>query len=78
MPNSVTLAVPDALLQRARAEAALTNRSVDAVLVDWLQRGAPPPDPSYVIYTPSGLDAAAQRLLDALAADKLEDPASES
>jgi hypothetical protein len=75
MPNAVTLAVPDALLQRARAEAALTHRSVDAVLVDWLQRGAPP-DPSHVIYTPTGLDGAAQRLLDALAADSPEDPES--
>jgi hypothetical protein len=78
MPDSVTLAVPEALLQRARAEAALTNRSLDAVLVDWLQRGAPPPDPSYVIYTPSGLDAASQLLLDALAADKPKDSPSEA
>ena len=69
MADSITLTVPDALLQQARAEATLTNRSRASVLVDWLQRGTPPPVPTDRIYTPLGLDAAVQPLLDALAAD---------
>ena len=69
MADTITLAVPDELLQQARAEAALTNRPLDAVLLDWLRRGAPPADPAYMIYTPMGLEGAVQPLLDALSAD---------
>jgi len=69
MVLTINLAVPEELLQQARAEATLTNRTRDVVLLDWLRRGAPPPDPIYMIYTPTGLDGAAQPLLDALASD---------
>jgi hypothetical protein len=78
MASPITIAIPEALLDQARAEAALTNRPLDAVLVDWLQRGAPPPDPTYMIYTPFGLDAAVQPLMDALAADRQHKPVSET
>ena len=40
MTQTVTLALPDPLAQTARVEAARTNRRVEDVLIDWLDRAA--------------------------------------
>ena len=40
MSETVTLALPDPLAQTARSEAARTNRPVEDVLIEWLDRAA--------------------------------------
>jgi len=73
MAEVVTLTVPDGVAQQAKEAARLTGQSPEAVLAEWLLRGAPDDESislmssvEYPIYTPYGNEAAAQILLDYL------------
>jgi hypothetical protein len=71
----VTLELSEEVTRRARDAARRTGRHLEAVLAEWLERGAASEDTSplvegtdYPIFTPYRNEAAAQVLLDALGA----------
>ncbi len=73
MAEIVTLTVPDDVAQQAKEAARLSGRSPEAVLAEWLLRGAADDESislissvEYPIYTPYGNEAGAQILLDYL------------
>jgi hypothetical protein len=75
MAITVTLELPDAVVDRAWEAARRTGRSLEAVLADWLGQAAALDEvgfqsgATYPVITPYGNEAAAQALLDALAVD---------
>lgn len=72
MSQTLTLEIPDALAHSARAVAAQTGRSVEAVLANWLDRAVPKlaieqlSDEEVLALRDLQLDAAQQGQLDAL------------
>ena len=73
MTERITLELTDTTVQRAREVAQRTNRPVEAVLAEWVERASEradifplDPDVSYHIDTPFGAEATAQALLDML------------
>lgn len=78
MPEVVTVEVSEDVARRARETAQRTGRQIEAVLAEWLERGAASEDVSpiqaavaYGVHTPYGNEAAARVLLDVLrAADR--------
>ncbi len=73
MTERVILELSDDTLRRAREVARRTDRSVESVLSEWLERASVAPDifplspeATYHIYTALGADATAQSLLDML------------
>ena len=73
MTERVTLELSDATVQRAREVARRTNRPVESILAEWIERASLttdifPLDPNatYHIYTPFGADATAKSLLEML------------
>jgi hypothetical protein len=79
MSERVTLEVSESVLQRAKEAAQRTGRPLEAVLADWLERGAAGEDVSpwlprgaYPVFSPYGNEAAAQVLLDVLKAAEAE------
>ena len=73
MTEHITLELSDTTLQRAREAARQTNRPLEIVLAEWLERVSAsveifPLDPNatYHIYTPFGAEATAQSLLEML------------
>ena len=80
MTERVTLELSDTTVQRAREVAQRTNRPLEAILAEWLERVSItmyifPLDTAttYHIYTPFGADATAQSLLEMLHAEDDED-----
>ena len=76
MTERITLELSDATVQRAREVAQRTNRPLEAVLAEWIERASAtadifPLDASaiYHIYTPFGAEATAQSLLEMLRAE---------
>ena len=75
MTERVTLELSDATVQRAREVAQRTNRSLETILAEWLDCASivediAPLDPNatYHIYTPTGMEATAQSVLELLRA----------
>jgi hypothetical protein len=70
MAEKVTLELSEVVTQRARETAQRTGRSFEAVLAEWLERGAEGErlahGAEYPIFTPFGNEAAAQTLLEVL------------
>ena len=71
MTERVTLELSDTTVRRAREAAQQTNRPLEAILAEWLDRvseGADifplEPNTTYPIYTPFGAEATAQSLLE--------------
>jgi hypothetical protein len=78
MTERITLEVSDATVQRAREAARQTNRPVEAVLAEWLERASATADilpldtnATYAIHTPFGAEATAQSLLEIQRAEDL-------
>jgi hypothetical protein len=77
MSEMVRLELPYTLVQQARTIAANTGQSVEDVLIAWVNRGAALQDISplrtdveYPIYTPYGMEDAAQELWEYLQAEE--------
>jgi len=75
LAETVTLELSDDVAYRAREAARRTGRRMEDILTDWIKRGVASEDTTllmpgvdYPIYTPYGNEAAAQQLLDTLAA----------
>jgi hypothetical protein len=73
MTERVTLELTDVTVQRAREVAQQSNRPVEAILAEWLERAAAradifplDTDVTYHIYTPFVAEATAQSLLEML------------
>jgi hypothetical protein len=73
MTERVTLELSDMTARRARETAQQTNRPVEVVLAEWLERASATADilpldtqATYHIYTPFGAEATAQSLLELL------------
>jgi hypothetical protein len=82
MSELVTLELPEDVVRRAREVAHRTGRRPEGVLAEWVERGAGADTAievelrtgdAYPIYTPYGNEAAAQALLDVLAANAKTD-----
>ena len=76
MAQSVTLELPEELVNRAREAADASHRPVEAVLTEWLEWGASNQETTFVlsgaeyhIFTPYGNEKAAQILSDFLTAN---------
>jgi len=77
MSEKVILELPDGVARRARETSERTGRSLESILIDWLERSAAQadvypllPDTEYTLYTPYGNEAAAQVLMDFLESTK--------
>jgi hypothetical protein len=75
MAETVTLRLHEAVLLRAQERARRTGQRTEEILQGWLEEAAANDDSTlllpgrqYTIFTPPGNEAAAQILLDALAA----------
>jgi hypothetical protein len=76
MTEHVTLELSEATVRRAREAARQTNRPIETVLAEWLERASASADifpldqnTIYHIYTPFGAEATAQSLLEMLRAE---------
>jgi hypothetical protein len=84
MGERVTVELPDALAERARAVAAQTHRRLEEVLIEWLDRaGAEPavellPDEQVLALCDSQLEAGEQEELSELLAGQREGSLTES
>jgi len=76
MNSTVSLQLPDQTLHLAQAAASQIGRSLEAVLLEWIERGStradlcPEPEQQHTLYSPLGGEATAQALRDFL---KLEE-----
>ena len=77
MSHKVTLELPESLIQQASVNAQRTGRSLERVLIDWLERGADLenialfiPGAEYPIFTPYGNEVAGETLQYALTSFK--------
>jgi hypothetical protein len=75
MSKTITLELPESLAERAKEAAQRTNRPLETVLTEWMERGAASesiapliPGAEYPVYTPYGNEAAAKVLYEALKA----------
>lgn len=73
MAEMITLEIPEEVAARAKDEAERSGRALEAVLTEWLERGAAQdvsvwltPGAEYPIYTPYGNEDAARLLSDLL------------
>lgn len=73
MTERVTLELSDTTIQRAREVAQRTNRPLEEILAEWLERVSATADifpldttTTYHIYTPFGAEATAQSLVELL------------
>ncbi|MEP7285461.1 MAG: hypothetical protein ABI947_06810 [Chloroflexota bacterium] len=73
MTERITLELSDTTVRRAREVAQQTNRPVETILAEWLERASATADISpldtnttYHIYTPFGAEATAQSPLEML------------
>lgn len=80
MTERVTLDLSDTTVQRAREVARRTNRPLEAILAEWIERASATVDifplettATYPIYTPFGAEATAQSLLEMLRAEDDKD-----
>jgi hypothetical protein len=80
MTERITLELSDTTMQRAREVARQTNRPLEAILAEWLERSSIASDiypldlaETYHIYTPFGAEATARSLLELLNEDDNED-----
>jgi hypothetical protein len=80
MAEMITLKLSEDIVRRAKDTAHDTGRSLESVLTEWLERGSAVQDIAplkpgvvYPIYTPFGGEAAAQKMLDLLEAEKAKD-----
>ena len=83
MSVRVTVELPEELAQRARAAAARARRSVEEVLVEWLDRGGEMPvdslsDEQVLALCDAEMDAALQEELSDLLAQNREGPLPEA
>lgn len=69
MIETITLELPEALLSRAREAAKASDRPIETILTEWIERGALSQDTTlllsgvkYHIFTPYGNERAAQVL----------------
>lgn len=79
MVEKITLELPDEVLKRAQVAANRSGQDVQAVIMDWITRGAEldvaallNPNVEYPIYTPFGNEEAAQVLRDTLKAHQMK------
>lgn len=69
MAHTITLELPDSLMQRVIKQANMTGRTAEDVLTDWIKKAINTseasllqPDVEYPIYTPLGGEKTAQEL----------------
>ena len=85
MTERIMLELSDPTLRRAKEVAQQMNRPIEAILIEWLERGSEIADISpldskatYHIYTPFGAEATAQSLLEMLRTDENNKPRNET
>ncbi len=78
MNRTVTLELPEEMLNHADEVAHRSGQTVDAILAAWIRSGEADAEtkllivsPEHLVYNPYGDEAVAQALLDALEADKI-------
>jgi len=83
MPHAVTLQLPDALVSMARAEADRSERDVETILLQWIEKGGRDDlqmlgDNQILEICDSSMDESAQRVLSDLQAKDREGNLTES
>jgi len=76
MNQTISLQLPESVIHGTQVAAARIGRSLEAVLLEWIERGStradlcPEPEQQHTLYSPLGGEATAQALRDFL---KLEE-----
>ena len=82
MSEKIILELPEEVARRAHETSERTGRSLESILIDWLEQSAAQADiyplhsdTEYTLYTPYGNETAAQVLMDFLETSKGNDEA---